>query len=192
MFLEQRHNSGEAGGPGLLDAIHDQVGGNVDAIEGIADIMQHVGGDFGHAGQPGGFDQLLVEVLHFGLGLFALGDIAHHGHLIRAVERDKRQARFHRIGGAVFAPVQDFHRGMARFFNLRVAGLEHGAVNPLRHLEHRQRHVTPRGCNPAPGRRSHWHPGSVPWPDPPRRCPRWSAQSARGTISAFPPLGGAR
>src|ERR1019366_8256122 len=80
LFLEQQYDSGETGGPELLHALNDQSGGDVDAVEHVADVMEHVGGNFRHAAPAGSFQQLLVNVLQFGLRSFALGDVGEYNH----------------------------------------------------------------------------------------------------------------
>ena len=79
VFLQQGHDAGEIGGPGLLHALHDQAGGNVDAVEHVADVVEDVGGYFRHPAQAGSFQQLFVEIIQFGLRSFGLGDVAHDG-----------------------------------------------------------------------------------------------------------------
>jgi len=75
VFPEQDHDSGETGGPGLLHALDDQAGGNVDAVEHVADVMQHVGGNFRHASLPRGVEQLLMQPSQPAFGHFPLGDV---------------------------------------------------------------------------------------------------------------------
>ena len=49
VFIEQIDHFGEAGGAGGADGIDDEIGGDVDAVEDVADVVQHAGGHFRHA-----------------------------------------------------------------------------------------------------------------------------------------------
>src|SRR4029077_20416651 len=57
------------------DALRHQACRDIHAVEDVADIVQHVGGYFGHAGLPGRVEQLLVYLLEFLCGEAPLGDV---------------------------------------------------------------------------------------------------------------------
>ena len=78
MLAEERGNPGEPRALRFLDALGDQARRDVDAVEHIADVVQHVGGHFGHARLPRGDQQLLVHVLELLFGEAPLGDVLHH------------------------------------------------------------------------------------------------------------------
>src|SRR5581483_9143899 len=71
----QRHRFGQTGRFGTLKIIADQAGGNIDAVENIADVMQHAGGDFGHSCLPGSVQHRLLRLFQPALSSFALRDI---------------------------------------------------------------------------------------------------------------------
>ena len=50
-------------------------GGDVDAVEHIADVVEHTGGDLRHARQAGDFDQLLVSCFELGFGFLEGRDV---------------------------------------------------------------------------------------------------------------------
>ena len=75
MFLQQGGDFGKIAQLGTLDILRDQSGGDVDAVEDIADVMEDVGGDFRHARHAGGFQQFPLGAFHFLLHSSAFFDL---------------------------------------------------------------------------------------------------------------------
>ncbi len=59
--------------------IADQRRRDVHAVEDVADVVQHAGGDFGHPRLPRCREQSLVQLLAFGLGAFLIAEVAQEG-----------------------------------------------------------------------------------------------------------------
>src|SRR5258708_4948717 len=76
-FLKQLGEAGYARGFGLLDALGHETGRDVDAVQDIADIVQYVGRDFGHACLARGDHELLVHPFELFRGFLAGADVAH-------------------------------------------------------------------------------------------------------------------
>ena len=53
----------------LAETGGDERGGDVEAVEDVADIVEHASGDLGHAGQAGSIDEFLAGLLERLLGL---------------------------------------------------------------------------------------------------------------------------
>ena len=75
MFLEQGHGLAQIGDIGFFGVVNQKSGGDIDAVEDVADVVQDAGGHFGHAGLAGGLQQLLVQILHRGFGFLDGGDV---------------------------------------------------------------------------------------------------------------------
>ena len=80
MLGEDRRDLPEPGALGLRDALRDQAGRDIHAVQHVADVVQHVGGHFGHAGLAGRDHQLLVYVLELLFSEAAFGDVLDHRH----------------------------------------------------------------------------------------------------------------
>ena len=65
----------EVGNFGFLQSLRDKGGRDIQAVEHVADIMQHAAGYFGHAGLAAGIFQLTMHPLSLALGALAIGDI---------------------------------------------------------------------------------------------------------------------
>src|SRR5690606_4941298 len=65
----------EVGGFGVAEAVGDEGGGDVDAVEHVADVVQDAGGDLGHAGLVGGAEEFLAGLVEGFLGLAFGGDV---------------------------------------------------------------------------------------------------------------------
>ena len=65
--LLAQHGGGAAqiGELGLPQPVADEGGGDADAVEHVADVVQDAGGHFGHAGLARGFEQPAVEPVQF-------------------------------------------------------------------------------------------------------------------------------
>ena len=50
-----------------FDGVNDQATRHVDAVQGVAHVVQHVAGDLRHAGQPGSLDKALVRIFQLPL-----------------------------------------------------------------------------------------------------------------------------
>ena len=59
-------------------ALRDQAGRDVDAVQDVADVVQDVGRDLGHAGFARGGHEFLVHALEFHFLAFALGRVLNH------------------------------------------------------------------------------------------------------------------
>ena len=57
----------------------DERGGDVHAVEDVADVVEHARGHFRHAGLARGIDELLLRALQFLFRPFALGDLVAQG-----------------------------------------------------------------------------------------------------------------
>ncbi len=72
----------------MADALLEDVGGDVEAVEDIADVVEDAGGDLGHAGLAGGEHQILLGFGESGVGALLFLDLLHefagarrHAHL---------------------------------------------------------------------------------------------------------------
>ena len=74
--LAVQHGGGaaEIADLGLAQPVTHHRGGHTHAVEHIADVVEHAGGDLGHAGLPGDLEQLLVGLFQFGLRFDAFVD----------------------------------------------------------------------------------------------------------------------
>ena len=75
MLLHQRGYLAETRGLRRLDLVGHHGRGYVDAVQHVADVVQHVGGDFGHAREPRGVAELLLQLVLTFVGLDSLGDV---------------------------------------------------------------------------------------------------------------------
>ena len=75
MFAQERGGFGEVWRLRFAERFGDQPGGNIDAVEHVADVVQHAGRDLCHARATRRFEQLPVEFPEFRLGALALGDL---------------------------------------------------------------------------------------------------------------------
>src|ERR1051326_7974052 len=71
---------GQAGDPGFFEDVGDEGGGDVDAVEDVAHVVEDSGGDLGHARVAGGCQELFVDLFQFGLRPLALGDVPEIDH----------------------------------------------------------------------------------------------------------------
>ncbi|MNS51916.1 hypothetical protein D3C72_846150 [compost metagenome] len=65
VFVDQLHGLAQALGLAVAQLARDQVAGNVHAIEHVADVVQHIGGDFRHAGLTCRVEQFALGVPQF-------------------------------------------------------------------------------------------------------------------------------
>ena len=77
VLRQQLGDPGEAVRVRFLDALTDEARRHVHAVEDIADVVQHVGRHFRHAGLARSDQQLPVHALELLLGLPPLGNILH-------------------------------------------------------------------------------------------------------------------
>ena len=63
----------------VAQAVEDERGGDIDAIEDVADVVEDIGGDLGLAGLSGRIEELLVNVLDFLFHPFAFFDFLLQG-----------------------------------------------------------------------------------------------------------------
>ncbi len=75
VFLERVRDIREMRDPRFAQAVGNQHRGNVHAVEDVADVVQHAGGDFRHARLPRNLDQVGMHLGQFLLGQFALSDV---------------------------------------------------------------------------------------------------------------------
>jgi len=68
MFAQHGADFGEAGRFGILEAVGDETGTDVDAVEHIADVVEHTGRDFSHTRLAGNFHELFMSGFEFGFG----------------------------------------------------------------------------------------------------------------------------
>ena len=76
MFAHQGGDAGDAGHLGILQVIRNHGGGDVDAVDDVANVMEHIAGYVGHARPPRYFEQFPVRFFQFLLGPFSLGNVA--------------------------------------------------------------------------------------------------------------------
>ncbi len=76
VLAEQFGNAGKIGEVALFDAGRDDGARDVDAVERVADIVENVGGDFGHPGETRGLEKTFVCRFEFGFGTLEFRDIA--------------------------------------------------------------------------------------------------------------------
>ena len=74
-FVEEFGNLDEAFGLGLAEPGGDDAGGNVEAVEDVADVVEHAGGDLGHAGQARGVHELTLGLFEREFRFLDLGDV---------------------------------------------------------------------------------------------------------------------
>ena len=67
LLFEHRGDSGESGSLGRLDPLIEQVRGHVDAVQDVADVVEHTAGNFSHPRLTGGKHQGLMSFLQLGL-----------------------------------------------------------------------------------------------------------------------------
>ncbi len=78
MLAQERSDPFQSGALRFPDALGDHARRNVDAVEHVADVVQDVRGDLGHARLPRGDQQLLVHALELLFGQSPLGDVFDH------------------------------------------------------------------------------------------------------------------
>ena len=76
VLLDQLYGAGQIADFRLPQAVRCQRGRNVDAIEHVADVVEHAGGDFGHSGTSGRSHELLLRCGQFMFGPQAIRDLA--------------------------------------------------------------------------------------------------------------------
>ena len=100
-LLEQQ--GGEARDTGRLrlpDALRDETCRDVDAVQNVADVVQDIRGDFGHAGLARGRHQLLVHALQFQFLALALRRVLNDGDRAQGLTVRADQPAGVRQGGA--------------------------------------------------------------------------------------------
>ena len=65
MLVDQLHGLAQPQGLAGPQLTGDQVGGHIHAVEHVADVVQHIRGNFRHAGLAGAVEQLALGVLEF-------------------------------------------------------------------------------------------------------------------------------
>jgi len=68
--LEQGGDVAQVAEAGVGELLVEDGGGDVDAVEDVADVVQHAGGDLGHAGGAGKVHERLLGLGQLGHGLF--------------------------------------------------------------------------------------------------------------------------
>ena len=74
VLLEEAAELDEAGHFRAAQLLADEGGGDVDAVEDVADVVEDAGGDLGHAGLARGIHQLLVQLVQLRGGELLRGD----------------------------------------------------------------------------------------------------------------------
>ena len=74
VFVHQCDNLGKVGDSGLLQIVGHEGGGDIDAVEHVADVVEHAGGHLSHARLARSDEKFLVRFVHLRLHPFALVD----------------------------------------------------------------------------------------------------------------------
>src|SRR5258707_10698364 len=80
LFLQHRGDSAKRGYAKLFDAIVEELCRDVNAVEYVTYVVQHAGGDFGHARLAPRAHKILVSLLQRGLCCDKVGDIENRPH----------------------------------------------------------------------------------------------------------------
>ncbi|MCY1300300.1 hypothetical protein D9M70_498610 [compost metagenome] len=70
VFVDQLHGLAQPLGLAGAQFAADQIGRNVDAVEHVADVVQHIGGDLGHAGLTRSVEQFALGILELAGAFF--------------------------------------------------------------------------------------------------------------------------
>jgi len=74
VLVEQRGDLGNIDGLGMAHVVADEGGRDIDAVEHVADVVEHTRGHIGHAGLAGRGEQFPVHALNLEFHAFALLD----------------------------------------------------------------------------------------------------------------------
>ena len=102
VLLQQGGGFAHIGELGIFGLVGHERRREVDTVEHVANVMQDAGGDFGHAGLTGGFQQDAMDPLDFRLHAFAFFDFLLEGHVaIGQLSRAFRHIDFQQIIGGL-------------------------------------------------------------------------------------------
>src|SRR5262249_39092568 len=76
MLRQEGRQPGDTWRLRLMDLLFNRRSQQIGAVQHVADIMQHAGGDLSHARKPRTHEQLAVDSLEVGLNALALLDLA--------------------------------------------------------------------------------------------------------------------
>ena len=119
MVVQQLARFHEVGYFRFPDLVHHESGRDIDAVQHVADVVQHAGGDLRLAGLARGGDQSAIKGFAFRLRMLALGDVAKadHGADQPTVLANGRTYIFHRKTGPILPPkhlvIDVMHRPVA-------------------------------------------------------------------------------
>ena len=71
VLLQQLHQRGQLSDSRFAELVGDDGGGDIHAVQHVADVVEDAGRDFRHPRQAGELDQTLLRLGQFGMGLVA-------------------------------------------------------------------------------------------------------------------------